>query len=109
MFNQLAEFYKAYSDWIDAGAPESEPFSRRSGLCGSLCLHLTSKGCNYLARDMALQLMRSQFINAGLSRNYPFNNSENSYYVECIDGTIHTNNNRIQWVKKEWQHYVWRH
>lgn len=106
MFDKLADFYKAYSDWIDAGAPESEPFSRRVGLCGSLCLYLASKGCRSPVRYMTLQLMKSQFIKAGISRDYPFNNAENSYYVESIEGTIHTNKNRIAWVKKEWQHYV---
>lgn len=106
MFDQLADFYKAYSDWIDAGAPESEPFSRRVGLCGSLCLYLTSKGCRFPERDMALQLMKSQFIKAGLSRDYPFNNADNSYYLESIDGKIHANKNRAAWVKGEWQHYV---
>lgn len=84
MFNQLAEFYEAYSDWIDDGAPEREPFSRRVGLCGSLCSYLTSKGCRFPVRDMALQLMKSQFIKAGLSRDYPFNNVDNSYRMESI-------------------------
>lgn len=106
MFNQLAEFYEAYSDWIDAGAPESEPFSRRVGLCGSLCSYLASKGCRFPVRDMALQLMKSQFIKAGLSRDYPFNSADNSYCLESINGEIRTNKNRIQWVKKEWRHYV---
>lgn len=106
MFNQLAEFYEAYSDWIDDGAPESEPFSRRVGLCGSLCSYLASKGCRFLVRDMALQLMKSQFIKAGLNRDYPFNNRDNPYYMESINGLIHTNKNRIAWVKKEWKHYV---
>lgn len=106
MFNQLAEFYEAYSDWIDDGAPEREPFSRRVGLCGSLCSYLTSKGCKFPVRDMALQLMKSQFIKAGLSRDYPFNNVDNSYRMESINGTIHTNKNRVAWVKREWRHYV---
>lgn len=106
MFNQLAEFYEEYSDWIDAGAPEGEAFSRRVGLCGSLCSYLTSKGCRFPVRDMALQLMKSQFIKAGLSRDYPFNNAENSYRLESINGAIHTNKNRIAWVKREWKHYV---
>lgn len=106
MFNQLAEFYKAYSDWIDAGAPESEPFSRRVGLCGSLCLYLTNKGCRSPERDMALQLMKSQFIKAELSRDYPFNNADNSYCLESMNGLIHTNKSRVAWVKREWQHYV---
>ena len=106
MFNQLSDFYKAYSDWIDAGAPEGEPFSRRVGLCASMCLHLKWKGCNPREREVALFLMKSQFIKAGLSRDYPFNNAENSYYEEGINGTMHTNSDRIAWVKKEWQHYV---
>lgn len=106
MFNKLAEFYEAYSDWIDAGAPESEPFSRRVGLCASLCLYLKGKGCNPREREVALFLMKSQFTKAGLSRNYPFNNADNSYYVEGIDGKIHANKNRIAWVKREWQNYI---
>ena len=106
MFNKLAEFYEAYSDWIDYGAPEGEPFSRRIGLCGSLCLYLTNKGCRFPERDMALQLMKSQFTKAGLSRDYPFNNADNSYYLESIDGKINANKNRVAWVKGEWQHYV---
>lgn len=106
MFNQLAEFYEAYSDWIDAGAPEGEQFSRRVGLCGSVCLYLKSKGLNFREREMALFLMRKQFIKADLNRDYPFNNQDNSYYVESIYGLIHTNKNRIAWVKKDWQHYV---
>ncbi len=106
MFNQLSEFYKAYSDWIDAGAPESEPFSRMVGLCGCVCLYLRSKDCNSHVRESVLLLMRKQFIKAGLDLDYPFNNQDNSYYVESIDGLIHTNKSRIAWVKKEWQHYV---
>lgn len=106
MFNQLAEFYEAYSDWIDAGAQEGDPFSRRVGLCASLCLHLKGKGCNPREREVALFLMKSQFTKAGLSRDYPFNNADNSYYVEGIDGKIHTNKNRIAWVKREWRNYV---
>ena len=106
MLNQLSDFYKAYSDWIDSGSPEGEPFSRRVGLCGSLCSYLTSKGCKFTARDMTLQLMKSQFIKAGLSRDYPFNNADNSYRMESINGTIHTNKNRVAWVKGGWQHYV---
>lgn len=106
MLNKLSEFYRAYSDWIDDGAPEGEPFSGRVGLCGSVCLYLKSKGCNFREREMALFLMRKQFIKANLNRDYPFNNRDNSYYMESIDGLIHTNKNRVAWVKGEWQHYV---
>lgn len=106
MFNKLAEFYNAYSDWIDAGAHDGEPFSRRVGLCASLCEYLREEGIRFKEREMALLLMKSQFIKAGLNRDYPFNNKENLYCIESIHGRIHTNIDRIAWVKMEWKHYV---
>ena len=106
MFNQLSEFYKAYSDWIDSGAPEGEPFSRRGGLCGSIFLYAAMNGYPVSERSALLLVMRVQFIKAGLDRNYPFNNKDNPYDEETINGLIHTNNERVTWVKKEWQHYV---
>lgn len=106
MFNKLAEFYEAYSDWIDAGAPEGKPFSRKCGICVSLTLHLKDIGLTPKEREQARKLMRSQFIKAGLNGDYPFNNRELPYLTESARGMIHTNKNRIQWVKKEWKHYV---
>lgn len=106
MFNQLSEFYKAYSDWIDAGAPESEPFSRRSGLCGSIFLYAAMNGYPVSERSALLLVMRVQFIKAGLNRDYPFNSQEKPYLVESARGLIHTNSDRIAWVRKEWKHYV---
>lgn len=106
MFNQLTEFYKAYSDWIDAGAPDGKPFSRNCGICVSLTLHLKAMGLTPKEMEQARKLMRSQFIKAGLNGYYPFNNRELSYLTESARGLIHTNKNRIAWVKKEWQHYV---
>lgn len=106
MFNQLSEFYKAYSDWIDSGAPEGKTFSRHVGLCGSIFLYLAMKWYPIKDRKITLEMMRAQFVKAGLDSEYPFNNQENSYRMESINGLIHTNTNRIQWVRKEWKHYV---
>lgn len=106
MFNQLADFYKAYSDWIDAGATEGKPFSRHVGLCGSIFLYLAMKGYPIKDRKITLEMMRTQFVNACLDREYPFNNQKNSYRMESINGLIHTNKSRVAWVKMEWQHYA---
>lgn len=106
MFNKLAGFYETYSDWIDAGAHEGEPFSRRVGLCASLCEYLREEGIAFKEREMALLLMKSQFIKAGLNGDYPFNSQEKPYLSESARGLIHTNISRIAWVKKEWKHYV---
>ena len=106
MFDKLAEFYNAYSDWIDAGAPEGKPFNRNCGICVSLTLHLKAMGLTPKEREQARKLMRSQFIKAGLNGDYPFNSQEKPYLSESARGLIHTNIARIAWVKKEWQHYV---
>ena len=104
--DKLADFYKAYSDWIDDGAPEGKPFSRNCGICVSLTLHLKDIGLTPKEREQARKLMRSQFIKAGLNGDYQFNNRELPYLTESAKGMIHTNKNRIAWVKREWQHYV---
>lgn len=103
---QLVDFYHAYSDWVAAGATEGKQFSRHVGLCGSIFLYLAMKGCPIKDRKITLEMMRAQFVKARLDSEYPFNNQENSYRMESINGLIHTNRNRIAWVKKEWQHYV---
>lgn len=106
MFDKLADFYKAYSDWIDFGAPEGKLFSRNCGICVSLTFHLKAMGLTPKERELARHLMRSQFIKAGLNRDYPFNSQEKPYLVESARGLIHTNSDRIAWVRKEWKHYV---
>ena len=50
--------------------------------------------------------MKPQFCRAGLSTLYPFNTGRDDYGNEISKGEAHLNNNRIMWVKKEWQHYV---
>jgi hypothetical protein len=106
MFNKLAEFYEAYSNWIDSGAQEGKPFSRNCGICVSLTLHLKAMGLTPKEREQARKLMRAQFIKAGFNGDYPFNSREQPYLTESARGLIHTNKNRIAWVKRGWRHYV---
>lgn len=106
MCKELKDFYKAYSDWVHYGAIEGCPFTRHSGLCGSLALYCHQKGWSFNQRNNAAAVMKAQFGRAGLSILYPFNTGRDDYGNEVRKGEAHLNNNRIMWVRKEWKHYV---
>lgn len=106
MCEELKDFYKAYSDWVHYGAIEGWPFTRHSGLCGSLAIYGHQKGWSFNQRNNAAAVMKSQFCRAGLSTLYPFNTGRDDYGNEVSKGEAHLNNNRIMWVRKAWKHYV---
>jgi hypothetical protein len=88
----LTEFYNAYNDWVNTGAPECNVFSRSYGLCLNLRVYGDSLNlCNE---------MKAQFVEAELSCDYPFNESENEYFVECDAGEAALNPERIKWVQE---------
>ena len=65
---------RAYIDWIDAGAPDQQPFSRALSLCAELCTD-----------DLFL-------------KPYPFNTSV-SFTHESLKRTKHLNPARIAWAR----------
>lgn len=87
----LQQFYNAYAAWLDAGAPDGQPFVRHTGLC----INLHKFGGN---RDV-LKEMSSQFKEAGLDEDYPFNDNSESYYRETYLDEIYLNPKRIDWVR----------
>ena len=90
MSKTLKEFYCAYVEWLDAGAPSFRPFSRSSGLCTNLF--------SFTKSDDAASEMKSQFIDAGLDPNYPFG-GEYLYNLHQQGRNQHLNPARIEWVK----------
>lgn len=87
----LKEFYQAYAAWLDAGAPEGQPFDRGYGLCDNLY-------DQYYCHRGLMNEMRGQFKKAGLDIDYPFGGSE-VFEDETDNSTMHTNPLRVQWVK----------
>ena len=92
MHNKLLQaFYNAYAAWLDAGAPQYEPFCREAGLCHNL-------GKFGGDRDAYIEMGR-QFEAAGLDYRYPFNDGEADYLCHAFNDDQHTNPERIKWVK----------
>ena len=87
----LQAFYNAYAAWLDAGAPEGQPFLRETGLCHNL-------GKFGGDRDAYVEMTR-QFEAAGLDYRYPFNNGKYDYLCHAYNDNQHANPLRVQWVK----------
>lgn len=85
----LQQFYNDYAAWLDAGAPEGQPFSRGYGLCDNLY----NQGCHKILREL-----KGHFKIEGYDTAYPFGGSE-VFETETDDLTMHLNPARIKWVK----------
>lgn len=88
----LKAFYQAYAKWLDAGAPNGQPFYRRHGLCGNLTRFTDDW-------EPLLNAMIDQFKEAGLDTIYPFG-GEYAFETEYDNATAHLNPARIKWVKE---------
>lgn len=97
----LTEFYRAYSDWLEAGASAGNPFRVDKGLCNNLLEYVVHvKNMDMSEHYNISAEMTAQFINAGLSSRYPFNNDNaGSYSYEVFSDSCYKNQARIQWVK----------
>jgi hypothetical protein len=83
----LHDFYIQYLKWAEDGARNSY-FKRTVGLCSNVAHH---------AGRGALNLMKAQFVNAGLHPEFPFNDDEDSYFDDY--GNHHLNQRRMDWVR----------
>lgn len=99
----LLDFYKDYLNWINSGAPDREPYSRRVGLCTNLLYFANQFKEENENDDLALELfyqMRLQFRRAGLSETYPFIDRDD-FAKEGREENAHLNETRILWVKNQ--------
>lgn len=85
----LQQFYNDYATWLDAGAPDGWPFSRKVGLCGSVTQH---------PYHLPRWKIKKQLKEAGLDELYPFG-GEYRFEIDFDNATMHTNPERIKWVK----------
>ena len=96
MSDNLKEFYRAYKAWLDAGAPDSNPFCRDVGLCANMGLWCLDKESIDEAR--LYDEMCRQFHLACRSTAYPF--GENEYRIGRLSDSQHLNPARIKWVEE---------
>ena len=96
----LRQFYKAYVEWLDLGAPDQIIFRRYFGLCSNLNNWATN---NKIYGQDAIDLsreMQSQFRVAGGSVDYPFNRGDADLYTREVDFELaHENEQRNKWVR----------
>ena len=88
---ELYEFYKAWLKWAEGGGKEIDYFGVWYGLCCSATLY-SEPGL-----DLTDQLKRD-FRSQGLSVAYPF--GESTYRMYAVSGRMHTDPNRLAWVRE---------
>lgn len=94
----LTAFYRAYLNWIMAGAPNFRPFNRRSGLCENLKRFIKD---NHLDRATIWRIeeeLYMQFQAARLKVDFPFNSGRRHYLLEAKEARMQENPLRLQWV-----------
>lgn len=83
----LVDFLKSWISWVDKGAPDFAPFSRREGLCHALP--------NWNMRGQ-LKLL---FINDNMNPDYPFGGVA-VFERYMYNSTQHLLPARLEWVRK---------
>lgn len=99
---ELTNFYSAYAAWLNNGAPKSNLFSWRDGLCAAIFYYYD--GCFNLYQPVRSE-MRQQFYRAKLNTNYPFHyegsslKAKHAFDQEVLDQACHLNPKRTKWVR----------
>lgn len=93
----LTKFYRNYHVWLEAGAPDGQPFRRNQGLCSNL-VYTNGEADFNLYKELKKEI-RNQFLVAGLDTTTPFNDFDEPYHMENRNNSCHKNSRRIQWVK----------
>lgn len=84
MNSLLNDFYHAWWDWVESGAPEDNEFGFDSsmGLCSSLENYSVTDSWEKRERISATQEMEEQFDYYGLDPILPFNRDFDDYIKE---------------------------
>lgn len=97
MNQTLQNFYDAYGEWLQKGAPTSAAvFSRSFGLCKNLIDYIVMLH-GYEGVGNVLKEMAQQFTDAGLSDEYPFGGID-QYCSDQNADLMHLNPERCKWV-----------
>lgn len=96
------DFLKAYRAWLDDGAPQNEPFNRRTGLCHNLkryvVAHTRDGGFDWTPITELHNRLKCVFGDA----NFPFNEGNQAVYDEEANYIgCHLNPDRIAFVDAE--------
>lgn len=101
MSEHLKAFLTAWIEWVDAGAPEGDPFSRHEGLCLNV---FDCPAIEPIGRGRVCRALEDQFAHDGLDGNHPFGGHA-QYTAERQNAAHHLNPARIAWVRSKVAQY----
>jgi hypothetical protein len=100
MSDLLKRFLQSWIDWIDAGAPQGEPFSRNTGLCANVYDWTIECDLDIDAITKILRELRKTFRADNLHPMTPFGGNV-VYLKETETATQHLNAERLAWVRSK--------
>jgi hypothetical protein len=95
----VEDFIYAYKDWLDAGAPQDQPFSRSDDLEQNLRMEMNKvmKGNPFV--EECCTTLRNFYKSTGLNDPYfPFNSNSLEWMDEVINDKYHLNKRMITWI-----------
>lgn len=95
----LNDFFKAYIQWLEGGAPEEQPFSREYGLCDNLDI-FTEGDSGAVGYSLSIEL-GELFLSEGLSKRFPFDKDEDEFFNQSQLMCMHENPLRVVWVREK--------
>jgi hypothetical protein len=98
----LQDFYQSYMENIEAPQKNIKIYTRicRYGLCFNLSLFLATLYLSVEEEASVFNLLRYDFIKAGLDMSYPFGGKDR-YMAETARGMANTNECRIAFVRNQ--------
>lgn len=90
----MKAFLQDYLTWVDAGAPDQEPYWRQFGLCQAARMYMKSNNLDF-SLTWELELL---FIQEDKDTEYPFGHY--NYITRANDKTQHEDPIRLDWIKK---------
>ncbi|MDI9686588.1 hypothetical protein [Burkholderia cenocepacia] len=94
MSKLMREFLSAYLEWVEAGAPQSDPFERELGLCSNADRYPGVVAIGELDHELGQLFARS-----GLNEVYPF--GEARYWEDFAAEAQHLNEQRLAWIREQ--------
>lgn len=97
----LNQFFFALYQWIMAGCPESPIFKEEDAICGNLERYFKSfpyyRNAKYL--PFIIKKLEARFARSGLQTCFPFNQNEEAFSLENMEGAHWKNDMRVAFVR----------
>lgn len=93
----LRQFLKAWLEWAESGGKSRGQFYNTDGICNANYRWMVANAFSPERRHRAYETLKRALPGCD---DYPFG-GKSVYWVESCDGTMHLNQERLNWVRRQ--------